>query len=71
MRAYDHKVITDTPEWALFISKLADIERDYINEMVMVAKEGDIARVQFLAGAIDQLRGIKDLPEQWMPSPRN
>ena len=70
MRTLDHKNITETAEWAFLVDKLGDISRDYTSEMIAAASIGETARVQFLAGKVQMINELTNMPEAWMPTPK-
>lgn len=67
MRTLNHKVITQTSEWAFILSKLEDIERAFVDDILLAASDGNTARVQFLSGQVQQIRVFKTMPQDWMP----
>lgn len=67
MKTLNHRVLTETAEWNFILLKLEDLEKDYVDEMLLAAKDGNTARVQFMGGQVQQIRNLKTMPQDWMP----
>ena len=70
MRKLNYKNLENLPEWQFLRSKIGDVLKDHLDELLAEAGRGESAKVAELAGRITALREVLTMPEHYMPEPR-
>lgn len=67
MKILDYRNLLALPEWQLIVASLLAAEKDYMDDILQLAKSGKTDEMLDRAGRVSMIRDVLSMPEAMFP----